>query len=196
MIELLRFKDIREKTMPRWSSKKGEGAGIKFILAHADYAFDDCLIWPLSLNTGGYGNLGYRGKIYRAHRYMCELVNGAPPSPEHEAAHSCGRGHEGCVNPRHLSWKTHQENLIDRRAHGTVPDRSRRVVLTAEQVAEIRSLEGKKSIAELMAMFKTSHSNLLDILRRHSWKDGTPGKCGFSIKLYRHKPKTSQPKAE
>jgi hypothetical protein len=55
---------------------------------------------------------------------MCELVNGPPPLGA-LAAHSCGRGHDGCVDPRHLRWATYK--------------------LTAEQVAEIRSLRGKKT---------------------------------------------------
>lgn len=50
---------------------------------------------------------------------MCQKAHGDPPSPKHDAAHSCGRGHEGCVNPNHLSWKTKKQNQADRITHGT-----------------------------------------------------------------------------
>ena len=54
-----------------------------------------------------------------ASRYMCELVNGSPPTPRHEAAHSCGWGQGGCVNPRHLRWATRVENEAEKIIHGT-----------------------------------------------------------------------------
>jgi hypothetical protein len=63
--------------------------------------------------------LGYLGDTLYAHRLMCQLAHGDPPTPDHIAAHSCGRGHEGCVNPNHLSWKTYSENELDKRVHGT-----------------------------------------------------------------------------
>lgn len=87
-------------------SKRGEGKTIKWLRAHTDYSHDWCLIWPFVSKLHGYGQFGYLGKNYYAHRFMCELAHGPAPSPLHEAAHSCGRGHEGCVNPQHLSWKT------------------------------------------------------------------------------------------
>lgn len=33
---------------------------------------------------------------------MCELVYGKPPMPKHQAAHNCGKGNLGCINPKHL----------------------------------------------------------------------------------------------
>lgn len=118
---------------------------------------------------------------------MCQLVKGPPPTPAHEAAHSCGRGHDACVHPKHLSWKTRSENQQDRYIHKRIPPRPRRVMLTPDQVAEMRSLEGKKTVKELCLMFRTSHGNVLNILRRISWKDGTPGKHGVSSESYRRK---------
>ena len=92
-----------------WSSLRGQGGTRKWLLAHVDYDGDDCLIWPFARIQSGRGHFGYEGKHYQAHVYMCELVNGPCP-PGHEAAHSCGRGHDACVHPKHLSWKTRAEN--------------------------------------------------------------------------------------
>jgi hypothetical protein len=180
------------------STKRGEGVTAAWLHSHASYDGSDCLIWPFARTTAGYGCFGHEGEHYRAHRYMCRLVNGPPPTPKHEAAHSCGRGHDACVHPKHLSWKTRKENQDDRIAHGTVPKRPRRVMLTPEQVIEIRAAQGRETTASLMARFNTSHSNILDIQRGVTWKGGIAGKGGFAVKPYRGgRPKVcSLPKAE
>jgi HNH endonuclease len=44
-------------------------------------------------------------------RIMCELRNGPPPTPEHEAAHICPQGeNHRCIRPDHLAWMTRVEN--------------------------------------------------------------------------------------
>lgn len=68
--------------------------------AHKDYDKNGCLIWPFARNPDGRAMGGGRYAI--AARNMCELVNGSPPFPEAEAAHSCGKGHLGCIHPRHI----------------------------------------------------------------------------------------------
>jgi hypothetical protein len=78
------------------------------------YDGDDCLVWPFARNAKGYGII--HGGIVS--RLVCEHVNGPPPTPEHQAAHSCGNGHEACCTKRHLSWKTAKENSDDRPIHG------------------------------------------------------------------------------
>ena len=50
----------------------------------------------------------------------CEEVNGSPPTPYHDAAHSCGNGHLGCCTPKHLRWATRSENIADAITHGTM----------------------------------------------------------------------------
>lgn len=82
------------------------------------YNGEDCLTWPFG-RSSGYGKIHLTGGQYLVSRVVCETVNGPPPTARHEAAHSCGKGHEGCVNPRHLSWKTPAENWADKYAHGT-----------------------------------------------------------------------------
>ncbi|WP_292637037.1 hypothetical protein [Mesorhizobium sp.] len=54
------------------------------------------------------------GKCRRVSRLVCEEVHGPPPSPDHEAAHSCDNGDLGCATKRHLSWKTPKENTADK----------------------------------------------------------------------------------
>lgn len=118
---------------------KGKGKGIKFLRDNLSYAGEECLIWPMFRDDHGYGIMGYCGKLYKASRMMCELVKGPPPSPEHHAAHSCGNGHLGCVHPKHLDWKTPEQNQWDAVEHGRVKPRGPRRKLTDEQVSEIRA---------------------------------------------------------
>ena len=143
-----------------WSSKRGQGDGIAWIREHVSYQGDDCLIWPFSTNRG-YGQLGINGKVRKAHRIMCEMAHGSAPSRLHEAAHSCGRGHLGCVNPKHLSWKTSSENAHDRRLHGSPEGgNGTRTILTDDQVREIRHLKGRLSQVKIAKKFGISRGSV------------------------------------
>ena len=77
----------------------------------------DCLIWPFARDSDGYGQIALDGRVRHVHRIICEKTHGPPPTPTHEAAHSCGNGYLGCVNRRHLRWKTHKENMEEMSRH-------------------------------------------------------------------------------
>lgn len=154
---------------------KGKSVAAKFLHSLVDYNRPRCVIWPFSRPTG-YGMLVHNGKSFYAHRFMCEIAHGPAPTPQHQAAHSCGNGHNGCVNPRHLSWQTNSENQLERRRHGTNGTRSK---LTPEQVLEIRRLKGVKSELELAKMFGVSRSTIQyrwgGYFKHRSLKDRQPG---------------------
>ena len=97
-------------------SRAPNGAGESFIWRHVGHHSQDCLIWPHSLCTAGYPSCMIGGKIMLAHRFMCQIAHGAPPTRNYHAAHSCGN--RKCINPEHLSWKTGSENQMDRPAQG------------------------------------------------------------------------------
>lgn len=80
---------------------------------------DKCLIWPHGRFKAGYGAVWDGSQNVCCHVLVCEAVNGPKPTPKHEAAHSCGQGHAGCIAPLHLSWKTPAENEADKLLHGT-----------------------------------------------------------------------------
>jgi hypothetical protein len=144
---------------------KGEGKAYRWLQDHRSYDKDYCLIWPFCRNRNGYGELSYLGEGYWAHRFMCELSNGPPPTPSHQAAHSCGNGDGGCCNPKHLSWKTATGNLLDCGVHRSHPRNSygNRGRLTPAQVIQIRSLKGQKTQAEIAAMFGIREPSVRDI---------------------------------
>jgi hypothetical protein len=132
---------------------------------------DECLIWPYGKNKNGYGKITVDGHRVLVTRYVCELTIGSPPSPEHEAAHSCGKGHKGCVSPSHLSWKTHAENLGDMVEHDTHHRGSRQWMarLTEPQVREILRLKGIRPQRTLAKEFGVSRGTICSIHLRESW---------------------------
>lgn len=99
---------------------------------------DDCIIWPFAREHGGYGLIWFRGKMWTAHSLICSMSNGDRPGTARQfhAAHSCANGHLGCVNPKHLSWKTVSENQQDRFRDGG-SKRPRRL-LTEDDVRYVR----------------------------------------------------------
>jgi transcriptional regulator with XRE-family HTH domain len=144
-------------------AERGDGKTIQFIRDHVSYPHKDwCLIWPFS-TTRGYGNFQYMAKRYYAHRFMCELAHGRPPSDIHEAAHSCGD--PSCVNPHHLSWKTPSENGLDNRQHNThVRHRYGNIgKITMEQADAIRSQKGTKTLRELADEYGISESAVSNV---------------------------------
>lgn len=154
--------------MPKGESLKGKGQGITFLKAHLENDGKECLIWPYTRNGHGYGMMSYLGKMGEAHRFMCLLVHGKPPSPRHQAAHDCGNGHKGCVHPKHIFWKTPRRNRLDSNDHGT-GNRPAPRRLTIDQVMEIRA--SSKPYAELAAEYGVHRDTIGKIFRGETWKE-------------------------
>ena len=62
---------------------------LAWVEAHVSYDGPGCLPWPFAKAGRGYGQLTADGERGYAHRYICKRVNGPPPTPEHEASHTC-----------------------------------------------------------------------------------------------------------
>jgi hypothetical protein len=101
---------------------------------------DTCLIWPFARN-GSNGYAMYAGTTVA--RLMCEKINGPCP-PGHETAYFCGNGRAGCINPRHVAWKTPNSIQMDRVLHGTSNrgERNGTNKLTEAQARAIRAAKG------------------------------------------------------
>lgn len=130
----------------------------------------ECLIWPHA-KSNGYGGVYIDGKRIGAHRYICERIHGPPPTNSHQAAHSCGGGKFGCVNPNHLEWKTQKENEADKLSHGTSNrgEKCGTSKLTEYQVREILALRGSKPQSYIANEYGVSRGAVSSIFHGRSW---------------------------
>ena len=135
------------------------------------YDGDDCLIWPFKRKGDGYGRLWRDGRMQVVSRLVCEENRGPPPAQKHDAAHSCGNGHNGCVTKRHLSWKTRAGNVADMVLHGNSMRGARNwnTKLTEEQVLEIRGLRGKATQVDLAKRFGVARQSISAIHKGLHW---------------------------
>ena len=103
-------------------------------------------------------------------RFICAIVNGSSPSPKHEAAHNCGKGHLGCISGNHLRWDTHTGNMADKIKHGTLiyGEDCWNVKLTDEQIIEIRRLykTGRYYQYQIADMFGVTQVHISDIVNQ------------------------------
>lgn len=131
----------------------------------------ECLLWPYARTSNGYAWVYNPEGSKLVSRILCEEVHGPPPSDVHEAAHSCGNGHMGCVTREHIRWASPLENAADRQGHGT-QCRGEAIgtsKLTAEQVREIRQLQGSLPIDEIASRFGVTPASISHIHTGHTW---------------------------
>lgn len=155
-------------------SRAKRGAPRKWLLEHVSHNGDDCLIWPFFRVEGR----GY-GRIERnfAHREMCILAHGEPPDGKPYATHSCGNGHGGCVNPKHLVWGSAKKNAQDKFIHGSIAagERNGGCKLHWKTVSKIRKLAGTRGRPGAMTqqavadMVGVGQSQISAIVRGRSW---------------------------
>lgn len=151
-------------------AKKGE---IDAFLAQA-VAFHGaaCFPWPFARNSAGYGHFRRGGKGMLAHRAVCEAVHGPAPEGKNEAAHLCGNGHQACVNPMHLAWKSRQGNAKDMIDHGRAQtgDKHWAAKLNADAVKYIRANVGKMRVCEMAKELNVSHALVCNVIGGKSWR--------------------------
>lgn len=149
------------------------GSGAKWLRDNAAHQGDACLPFPYGRDPSGYRKVYWDGKSEWAHIVMCRLAHGEPPTPDHVAAHNCGRGNQACCNPTHLRYATRSENQMDRIVHGTSNRGSRNGMskLTEDDVRSMRALKGQMTQARIAERFQVSLGSVRDILanRRWSW---------------------------
>lgn len=82
-----------------------------------------------------------------------------------EASHKCGM--KTCVNPRHLYWADHQQNMDDAKAHGKLRGGGRyRQYLFERDIQEICTSD--KSQLTLAAQFGTDASYISRLRRENA----------------------------
>lgn len=139
------------------------------------YTGDDCLVWPFYRSKQGYARIwAPMGETVLVARLVCERIHGAPPTMEYQAAHSCGRGHEGCISPSHLRWATPLENSSDKVKHGTAKIKAKGEKhpgrkLSESDVRRIRALRGVHPRSSLSQMFQVKPETIKAVHTGRTW---------------------------
>jgi hypothetical protein len=134
---------------------------------------DDCVLWPFATSTDGYGRIRHNGRQQNAHRIMLQMHD-----PEREfdgalALHTCGKGHEGCVNVRHLYWGTPQQNADDRMEHGNAPQGSacHAAKLTESDIIPIfEARAAGREPSQIAESFGVTRGTINMVLKRKTWR--------------------------
>lgn len=150
-------------------AKKGEPLLFLLLLSNDE---TDCVMWPFAKGSNGYGVLLFRGAQTTASRVCCEIHHGPPPAPHFQAAHSCGRGHLGCVNPAHLRWMRPLENTGEKEVHGTAPvgERHPSAKITERDVVDIRRRYSRTTRSQLADEFGLRPSHVWAIATGRAWR--------------------------
>lgn len=149
------------------------GERLRFITEVAlPHESDECLVWPYGRDRNGYGQFRHEGVSMGPHRYICIVCHGEPGPIRMEASHSCGKGHLGCVNPKHIRWATPKENNGEKVEHGTlqVGSKHHQAKLTEENVLKIKELRKQGLTLKSIAYeFGVSDSTIGMICSQKRW---------------------------
>ena len=139
---------------------------------------DACHYWTAAHLPRGYGLIGAGGKYGKqllAHRVAWELAHGMSVPEGLFVLHSCDEPR--CVNERHLSVGTHQQNLDQMKARNRHPGPRMKgkehplAKISEETVLEMRRRYsgGRGQLTALSREFGMSKSQTSRILRGTSW---------------------------
>lgn len=141
---------------------------------------DDCILFPFRCkSTNGYGHFSENKVKISAHTFVCTLSKGEKEEDSMIVCHSCGNGHLGCVNPRHLRWDYCSENWSDSVEHGTAiyGQKQKTAALTNSQAIEIyeRANNGERG-ADLAREYGMTRAKVSMIKTGKIWSLVTRGK--------------------
>lgn len=129
---------------------------------------DACWVWGGGRTGKGYGQFRRGDKMYASHRVVLQWSTqreGKDLFATHGPCHN-----KGCVNPKHLSWKTPKGNAADRTRDGTEHhgEGKAQSKLTEAQVLAIRS--DTRSQRQIAVAYGIAPSNVHYMKTRRHWK--------------------------
>lgn len=130
-----------------------------------------CWLWLGPIDNNGYGILTTPTGKRKAHRWSL-LLHRPWPKDQLEACHRCDV--PSCINPDHLFWGTHAENMADAKAKGRTRNKPRlgvdhpKAKLTEADVLAIRSMSESSTV--IADHYSITPSTVRHIRSRNSWR--------------------------
>lgn len=157
-----------ESQRTRVFAKRGEP--MSFLLSIPET--DDCVLWPYSINAGGYGQVSVNRRPVVASRMS--LILHVSPEPFRDAvARHVVCSNPLCVNPRHLAWGTRADNSLDMVLDGNSQrgEKQWNTILTESSVNKIRQANPRTESqqAALAAEMGVSARHIRKVLSRQAW---------------------------
>jgi hypothetical protein len=130
-----------------------------------------CIRHPGELMSNGYGMTSDDGERLSSHVYVQRRVAGEAPEGKTDVAHSC-KGK--CVNPAHLSYKSHAENMADQLRDGTraVGSKHGQTDLNEDDVWNMRCeyAAGGISMTKLGDKYGLTQPTVWALIHGHTWQ--------------------------
>ena len=133
-----------------------------------------CWLWTATTNQDGYGRFRYKDRLVGAHRFSL-MVYREQENQELCVLHTC----DGpcCVNPNHLFFGTHTDNMRDRKnkGRGFVPAKKGvehyKAKFTEVDIVYIRQqrMSGKTNV-QLAGQFGVCSQTISNIIVGKTWK--------------------------
>ena len=129
-------------------------------------ANNGCWLWQGTVNSSGYGNKYFNGKMETAHRIAWVLQHGQIPVGL-QVLHYCDV--RCCVNPDHLFLGTQKENIQD-----AIKKQRLRTKLNPEAVRKIRVLRKRGlTLQEIGDQFGVVKQAIHAVINRKWWRHVT-----------------------
>lgn len=123
----------------------------------------DCWPWLGCIGRRGYGHMRIGDKTKLATHVALTLA-GLPRPADAKALHSCDNPH--CVNPAHLRWGTHEDNMRDRDARG----RTQRILTEAIVLEARKRFANGERVHDIALTFGVNRETLRSAVKGQKWR--------------------------